>query len=114
MSFDKGSISFHGRMIPFEGYTFFKPILDWVTEYSNNPQQKTLFRIYTDSANTTSAKAVMMIFKELDKIRKTGKDVQIFWYYMDDDDLDDWKAYTEFFEELDFNFEKVDADPHFD
>ena len=111
---DEGIMIIKGRLIPFEGYTFFKPILDWVHEYIEHPQEKTQFRIFTDSANTTSAKAIMMIFKDLDKIRESGYDVEITWYFDDEDDLEDWKSYTEFFEELSFEFIKVDEEPDLD
>ena len=90
---DTGVLSFTGRVMPTNSYEFFDPIKEWVLKYLREPQEKTMIKIYVDAINTSSAKALMMLFKALSSLKDKGKEVVAEWYYDDEEDTEDWRDY---------------------
>jgi hypothetical protein len=75
-----------GRSIPEDSVGFYKPILDWMDDYSNKPAAKTQFKFELEYFNTSSSKNILEILKKLEKIYQDGHDVSIIWYYDEDDE----------------------------
>jgi hypothetical protein len=89
-----------GRSIPEDSVGFYRKILDWVEEYSKNPNPKTNFRFQLEYFNTSSSKCLLDLFRKLEKMYKNGSDVVITWCYdADDEDMEetgeDYKALLE-------------------
>jgi hypothetical protein len=84
---EKGIIEIKGRSIPENSIDFYKPLMDWLDEYSNDPQKHTEVNIQLEYFNTSSSKCILDIFKKLEAIHKSQKnDVVINWYYEEDDE----------------------------
>ncbi len=84
---EKGIIEIKGRSIPENSIDFYKPLMDWLEEYSKDPQKHTEVNIHLEYFNTSSSKCILDIFKKLEGIHKSQKnDVVINWYYEEDDE----------------------------
>jgi SiaC family regulatory phosphoprotein len=88
VSFDaaKGLVEIKGRSIPENSIEFYKPLVDWLEEYLNQPFEKTNVNIQLEYFNTSSSKCILDVFKKLEAIYKSGNDVIINWYYEEDDE----------------------------
>jgi len=88
VSFDasKGLVEIKGRSIPENSIEFYKPLVDWLEEYLNQPFEKTNVNIQLEYFNTSSSKCILDVFKKLEAIYKSGNDVVINWYYEEDDE----------------------------
>ncbi len=84
---EKGVFVFRGRSIISNPIEFFSPIIQWLKEYSENPQEKTLVRMEMDYFNSSSFKALIDVFKVLKPLENAGLEVK--WYAYRDDDIVD-------------------------
>ncbi len=76
-----------GRSLPEDAIKFYSPIKDWFLKYVENPNEKTVLIIKLEYYNSSSAKILVKLFMEFEKIFVLGKDVQIDWYYKEKDDV---------------------------
>ena len=83
---ESGVIEIKGRSIPENSVEFYKPLVDWLEEYKANPAQKTQVNIQLEYFNTSSSKCILDVFKKLEAIHKAKNDVEINWYYEEDDE----------------------------
>ncbi|MDX2061936.1 MAG: DUF1987 domain-containing protein [Bacteroidia bacterium] len=86
-----------GRSIPEDSIGFYRKILDWVDEYGQSPNPRTNFKFELEYFNTSSSKCLLDLFRKLEKLYKSGHDVEITWCYdADDEDMEetgeDYKA----------------------
>ncbi|WKV11604.1 DUF1987 domain-containing protein [Marivirga harenae] len=75
-----------GRSIPENSIEFYKPLLDWLDKYVQNPLESTIFEIKLEYFNTSSSKCLVEIFRKLEKIKEDGKSITIDWYYEEEDE----------------------------
>ena len=85
-SFDDGVLSIVGRSIPENSIEFYKPLIDWIDDYSKTPKTKTEINIQLEYFNTSSSKCILDVFKKLESIQSQGTDVAVNWYYEEDDE----------------------------
>jgi len=83
---EKGLIEIKGRSNPENSTQFYKPLIEWAEQYSNNPTEKTIINIQLEHFNTSSSKCILDVFKKLEPIRKANLDITVNWYYEEDDD----------------------------
>ena len=83
---ETGTIEIKGRSIPENSIEFYKPVVDWLEEYGNNPKEKTNVNIQLEYFNTSSSKCILDVLKKLESIAKAGNDMIINWYYEEDDE----------------------------
>lgn len=83
-----GFIEIKGRSNPENPIDFYKPLLDWATEYSKNPREKTELSIQLEHFNTGSSKRILDLLKKLELLLLTNNQVQVNWYYDDEDILE--------------------------
>jgi len=83
---EKGILEVKGRSIPENSIEFYKPLVDWLEEYAQNPLSKTQVNVHLEYFNTSSSKCILDVFKKLETIHKNKYDVQINWYYEEDDE----------------------------
>ncbi|RUA27853.1 MAG: nuclear pore complex subunit [Bacteroidetes bacterium] len=100
-----------GRSIPENSIEFYKPLLDWLDKYVNNPLDSTIFEIKLEYFNTSSSKCLVEIFRKLEKIHDNGKKVVVEWYFDEEDE--DMEESGEDFKEIikiPFNMKEIKED----
>ena len=88
VSFDclQGVLEIKGRSIPENSIDFYKPMVDWLDSYSQNPVKRTQVNIQLEYFNTSSSKCLLDILKKLEAIHKAKNEVVVNWYYEEDDE----------------------------
>jgi len=83
---EEGKIEIKGRSIPENSIEFYKPLVDWLDKYASNPSETTVVNIQLEYFNTSSSKCILDVFKKLEKVTQSKKDIVINWYYEEDDE----------------------------
>jgi hypothetical protein len=95
-----------GRSLPEDVVSFYQPVLDWLDEYKSEPLGSMEFVFKYVYFNTATSKLVMDILIRLEEIKNAGKEVQVMWFYeQDDEDMLDLGE--EFSENVDVPFEII-------
>lgn len=81
-----GKLLIQGRSIPENSIEFYKPLIDSLDAYSQNPVDKTEVEIVLEYFNTSSSKCILDVFKKLEKINSSNNGVIINWHYEEDDE----------------------------
>lgn len=104
--FDKEQSDFllKGRAMPENAYEFFKPVIDWMNEYSESPNGKTELEVYLEYFNSSSVKQIFKLLSKIDGIFDKGYDAKIVWCHKRKDELMKEKG-SEFESFLDLPFE---------
>lgn len=100
--FDKknGLFEISGRSLPEDSVEFYKPVLEWVSNYAKDPNAATQFVFKLEYSNTSSSKLIQDVLTSLEKI----KGVKILWCFQkDDEDMEE--TGREFSDRLDIPFE---------
>lgn len=83
-----GLLEITGRSNPENTIEVFKPIVNWVEEYVQNPGEKTTVVIQLEHFNTSSSKSLIGILKRFEAVKKEGREIVINWLYdADDEDI---------------------------
>ena len=82
----EGVIEIKGRSIPENSIEFYKPLVEWLEEYSATPLDLTQVNVQLEYFNTSSSKCILDVFKKLETIHKGKNEVIINWHYEEDDE----------------------------
>ena len=72
--------------------------MQWLDEYEADPPPDTQLVIRLEYFNTSSSKCLIDIFRKLEKLHQPHAQVQVAWYYEEDDE--DMKESGEDFRDL--------------
>ena len=75
-----------GRSLPEDVVAFYQPLIDWLEAYKTNPKKKTDFVFKYIYFNTATSKLVQDILFKLESLNESGNEVNILWYYEQDDE----------------------------
>ncbi len=102
---NQGIIKISGKAMPDNAKTFFEPILEWVEKYIQDPNDKTYVCFDLEYFNSSASKMILQIVKAFKNLKDKGNQIEIDWYYMEDDDdiLDSGKTFEEL-SELKFEY----------
>lgn len=64
---------------------FYEPIIQWLENYTLSPAEKTIMHFEFNYYNTTSQLWIYRILENLADLKKIGKDVEINWYYEEEE-----------------------------
>lgn len=81
-----GVFEIKGRSIPENSVEFYKPLNEWLDQYMQVPLDKTVVNIRLEYFNTSSSKCILDVFKRLEAIHRSKHDVEINWFYEEDDE----------------------------
>lgn len=93
-----------GNSLPEDSSKFFTPIFDWIEKYIQDPNKSTHLICRFEYFNSSSAKMIYQLFIELEKIKETGNEIKISWYFESGDKLIEEKG-LEYQSILDIPFE---------
>lgn len=83
---EKGELELAGRSIPENSINFYKPLYDWLDEYSESPKEGTKMVFNLEYFNTSSSKCILDLLRKLENLNKKGNPVKVEWYYDDGDE----------------------------
>ena len=106
--FDKENDIFEisGRSLPEDVVNFYRPILEWLDEYKEDPLDYTEFVFKYTYFNTATSKIILDILYKLEEFKDSGLNVAVTWFYEEDDE-DMLDQGEEFKESLDLPFEII-------
>lgn len=84
--YDNGLIELAGRSLPEQAHDLYKPLIKWVEEYRTNPQDTTTVNLRLEYINSSSNKYILQILKKIDELHRGGNNVNITWFYDEEDD----------------------------
>ena len=103
---DNGIFEISGRSLPEDVTTFYEPVLNWLEDYKDEANDKTVFAFKLVYFNTASSKLILDILMKLEEMHENGKEVLIKWFFPDDDE-DMEEAGEEYADIVDVPFEQV-------
>lgn len=106
---EQGVLFLKGRSIPENSLEFYLPIYQWLDEYVDSPNSKTVMNIQLDYFNTSSSKCILDILKKIDKIDDQGGDVIIKWFYNKNDE-DMMESGEDYMDLLESPFELIEIE----
>jgi hypothetical protein len=83
----KGVIEFFGKSYPENTFDFYKPVKEWLDEYSQNSNETTIVNLELTYLNSSSLKVYFDIFDIFEEIHNRGKKIEVNWTYESDDDI---------------------------
>jgi hypothetical protein len=95
-----GIFEISGRSLPEDSAEFYRPVLEWIDKYSQDPNPNTDFVFKLEYFNTASSKLILDVLSALEDI----KAMKIQWYFHEDDE-DMEEAGQEFSELVEIPFE---------
>jgi hypothetical protein len=95
-----GIFEISGRSLPEDSAEFYRPVLEWIGNYSKDPNDSTEFVFKLEYFNTASSKLILDVLSALEDI----KSMKILWYFHEDDE-DMEEAGQEFSELVEIPFE---------
>jgi len=100
-----GILEIEGSSYPENAFDFFQPIARWIESYIAETEKPITFNLRLQYLNTSSSKCLLDILQILERHLKAGRDVEINWHYLKDDE-DSLETGEEFSHdtELKFNF----------
>ena len=101
----EGVIEIKGRSIPENSIEFYKPLVEWLEDYSSTPLDLTQVNVQLEYFNTSSSKVILNILKKFETIPDAKEKVVVNWYYEanDEDDLETGEYFSQM-TILSFNF----------
>jgi len=102
---EQSKIEMSGRSLPENVKEFYGPVINWLDEYVKTPNDKTKVVLDFEYFNTASSKMIMDILERIKEIKKQGKEIDVDWCYIEEDDdmLEAGEDYSEI-TEVPFNF----------
>jgi hypothetical protein len=79
---EKGVFEFSGRSLTDKAAAFYRPVIQWMTEYAESPNPKTEVVFKMEYMNTSSSKALFDLFA----IVQTISGAKIVWCFHDEDE----------------------------
>ncbi|WP_127579385.1 DUF1987 domain-containing protein [Paenibacillus koleovorans] len=108
--FDPGTglLLIKGQCYPENAYQFFEPLLSWLDEFLDQAEQhvQMSIQLHLPYMNTSSTKCFMILLEKLDESYRTGRGIQLLWYY-DADNESELECAEQFREDLSLPFELI-------
>ncbi len=83
---EKGIFMLSGHSRPEDSVSFYQPILKWIKEYAENPNQSTVLTLSLEYFNTSSSKMVYTLINTFKEPFTKGFDIKVNWGYPSDDE----------------------------
>jgi hypothetical protein len=103
----KGTLLISGLSIPESPESFYKPIINWITDYLKNESKNLEITFEMHYFNNTTSKYFFKMLQELNTYHKQGNNIRVIWYYFPDD-LDMKEDGEEFKTFFSFPFEIIE------
>ncbi|SDB94015.1 DUF1987 domain-containing protein [Williamwhitmania taraxaci] len=82
---DSGVFRIVGKSFPEDVKSFYIPVIDWIQQYVQDPNNETLFEFSLEYFNTASSKMLLVMLSQLKEIQKQEKKITVLWRYPEND-----------------------------
>jgi hypothetical protein len=80
-----GELHIEGRSVPENPIGFFEPIINWVDDFRLQSPKKVNLYVYLEYFNSGTSKLLLKLLKQMERMRYSGTDVNLYWYYNEND-----------------------------
>lgn len=90
ITLDKRTRTFEiaGTSFPEDARQFYKPVIQWIDDYMENPAEELDLVFKLTYYNTSSSKIIHSIFEKFEYLYDQGYTIRIKWHYeIDDEDM---------------------------
>jgi SiaC family regulatory phosphoprotein len=110
---EAGTFEFIGNSYPENSNKFYTPVLEWLKEFiSTGPTKQVVASFNFDYFNTSSAKYILEILRQIEDYHKAGNNCKVFWHYFEED-TDMLEAGEDYERTIGVPFELVERDDTF-
>lgn len=81
-----GTFEIAGTSFPEDAGEFYRPVIEWIDEFRNNPNDELCLRFKLTYYNTSSSKIIHSIFEKFEDLYDKGYAITIEWHYEADDE----------------------------
>lgn len=82
----KHQLVLKGRSLPVDAYSFYQPIIDWLSKYGASDNSELDLIIQLTFLNSGSSKRLIDLFECADRLSQNGCRTDIEWHYNDNSD----------------------------
>ena len=106
---DAGLLEIKGRSSPENTIQFYQGLMDALEDFAENGTNGLTANIAFEYFNTSSSKCLFDVFKKLSRVGDEGRDLQINWFYEEDDEdmMEAGEDYSDLLD-LEFNFLEIE------
>lgn len=110
IDYNNGHIQLKGVSHPENVFTFYNPIFQAVKTLGKEPINEIVVDFMLEYFNTSSARSIFMLLKEIKTLGRGGKNLTINWHYEEEDEdmLETGEDFQELVE-MPFNFIEVES-----
>lgn len=102
-----GVFEITGASFPEDAREFYKPVMQWVDEFENNPNPELLLQFKLTYYNTSSSKVIQSILERFENMNDKGIKIYVKWHYETDDE-DMYEAGLGYKERVEMPFEVIE------
>lgn len=109
IDYETGHIEMKGVSHPENVFTFYNPLYEAIKELGKTSNREIVADFALEYFNTSSARCIFMILKEIKNLGRGGKHLTVNWHYEEEDDdmLETGEDFQELIE-LPFNFIEIE------
>jgi hypothetical protein len=106
---DEGVLEMRGRSSPENAIQFYQKVIDSLSAFAESGRDSFTANFAFEYFNTSSSKCLFDVFKRLSTLKNKGCDVNINWFYEEDDEdmMEAGEDYSDLLE-LEFNFIEIE------
>ena len=76
-----------GRSLPEDVTSFYAPVFEWLSEFSESKPNGSVFKFKLEYFNTASSKIILDILMKLEElVQENSADLKVEWHYSEADD----------------------------
>ena len=84
----RGYFELAGMSLPEDSFNFYKPVVDWMSNYATNPAPQTELVFRMEYFNTSSTAYILKLIKEVSRMIQKGESATVKWYHdFEDEDM---------------------------
>jgi hypothetical protein len=106
---DEGILEMRGRSSPENAIMFYQKVIQNLDMYVESGQGDFTANFAFEYFNTSSSKCLFDVFKRLVRIKDSGKELNVNWFYEEDDEdmMEAGEDYSDLLD-LEFNFVEIE------
>lgn len=78
-----------GQSFPEDPKEIYNPVFKWLEEHLPAINRPVSFKLHPEYFNSASNRLLLKLFRILEMFAQTGKNIEIVWYYSDEDSEND-------------------------